>query len=174
MEDIREKAIKILTETSERTSILDNPNIDYTESYKDGQIVMQYITKWWFSNAKEITIFNLPRKYIEITENEYQKYSSFCIDDDVDVIKEYFPLSFKRNVPKDLPEYYYWKQKSYDGHVKETVMFNKFSIDLIDKEIVSVGFYFAINKQEYRQIDPKTFSQYYMKEYEILQKILNA
>ena len=65
MEDIREKAIKILTETSVRTSILDDPNIDYTEAYKDGQIVMQYITKWWFTNAKEIKICNLPRKYIE-------------------------------------------------------------------------------------------------------------
>ena len=73
---IREKAIKILTETEERTSILDNPNIDYTEAYKGGQIVTQYITKWWFTNAKEIKISNLPCKYIEITENKYQTFLS--------------------------------------------------------------------------------------------------
>ena len=107
-------------------------------------------------------------------ENKYQKYERLCIDEDVDVIQKYFPLSFKRDVPKDLPDYYYWKQTSYDGHVKETVMFNKLSIDLIDKEIVSVGFYLTINIQEYKPLDPSTFSQYYMEEYEILQKILNA
>jgi hypothetical protein len=174
MEDIREKAIKILTETEERTSILDNPNIDYTEAYKDGQIIMQYITKWWFTNAKEVKISNLPNKYIEITENKYQKYDRLDTNVADNIIQKYFPLSFRRNVPNNLPEYYYWKQKLYDGHVKETVIFNKFSIDLIDKEIISVGFYFCINKQEYKPINPSTFVQYYMEEYEILQKILNA
>ena len=174
MEDLRQKAIRILTEDDGRYGYMDAPNIDYTEAYKDGKIVVQYITKWWYTNAKEVKVFNLPNKYIEITENKYQKHNVSCIDDADDIIQKEFPLSFERNMPNDLPEYYYWKQRSYDYHVKETVMFNRFSIELVDKEIVSAGFYFGTNRQEYRPVDPSTFSKYYMEEYEILQKILNA